>query len=189
MTEASIAPATRRVPPAPRLGAPRLRHTRLAALAAGTQPKALTAVDGAEADFAIGLANAQGRSYVEQAEVPLPDRMQQYTLLLRLEPRQVFMPDFLAQVDEADPLRQQRAVWQLVSGEASALNLMLAYDWRYTLAEADLPKVRGSTQLAGESLHSLAGRGIVQPGFIETLLKGKSSCPRTRGTTARWCGS
>jgi asparagine synthase (glutamine-hydrolysing) len=26
---------------------------------------------------------------------------------------------------------------------------MLAYDWRYTLAEADLPKVRGSTQLAG----------------------------------------
>ncbi len=26
---------------------------------------------------------------------------------------------------------------------------MLAFDWRYTLAESDLPKVRGSTQLAG----------------------------------------
>ena len=26
---------------------------------------------------------------------------------------------------------------------------MLAYDWRYTLAETDLPKVCGSTQLAG----------------------------------------
>ena len=26
---------------------------------------------------------------------------------------------------------------------------MLAYDWRYTLAETDLPKVRGSTALAG----------------------------------------
>jgi asparagine synthase (glutamine-hydrolysing) len=26
---------------------------------------------------------------------------------------------------------------------------MLAYDWRYTLAEADLPKVCGSAQLAG----------------------------------------
>ena len=26
---------------------------------------------------------------------------------------------------------------------------MLAYDWRYTLAEADLPKVGGSTALAG----------------------------------------
>ena len=32
---------------------------------------------------------------------------------------------------------------------SSALNRMLAYDWRYTLAEADLPKVCGSTQLAG----------------------------------------
>jgi hypothetical protein len=62
MTEASIAHATRRAPPTPRLGAPLLRDTRLAALAPGNQPKALTAVDGAEADFAIGLANAQGRS-------------------------------------------------------------------------------------------------------------------------------
>ncbi|WP_119352654.1 asparagine synthetase B family protein [Azohydromonas sediminis] len=90
----------------------------------------------------------KGRSYVEQAKVPLPDRMQQYNLLLRLGLDNVFTPDFLAQVDEADALRQQQAVWQQVQG-ASALNRMLAYDWRYTLAEADLPKVRGSTQLAG----------------------------------------
>ena len=61
-------------------------------------------------------------------------------------PEQVFTPDFLAQVDQADPLRQQRDVWQQVRG-ASALNRMLAYDWRYTLAEADLPKVCGSTAL------------------------------------------
>ncbi len=26
---------------------------------------------------------------------------------------------------------------------------MLAYDWRYTLADSDLPKVRGATQMAG----------------------------------------
>jgi len=90
----------------------------------------------------------KGRSYVEQAKVPLPDRMQMYNLLLRLGVDQVFTPDFLAQVDPADPLRQQQAVWQQVPG-ASALNRMLAYDWRYTLAEADLPKVCGSTQLAG----------------------------------------
>jgi asparagine synthase (glutamine-hydrolysing) len=91
----------------------------------------------------------KGRSYVEQAKVPLPDRMQQYNLLLRLDPRQVFTADFLARVDEADTLRQQRAVWQQVGGPASDLNRMLAYDWRYTLAEADLPKVRGATSLAG----------------------------------------
>ena len=91
----------------------------------------------------------KGRSYVEQAKVPLPDRMQQYNLLLRLDPRHVFTSDFLARVDEADPLRQQRGVWQQVPGSASALNRMLAYDWRYTLAEADLPKVCGSSALAG----------------------------------------
>ena len=185
----------------------------------------------------------KGRSYVEQAKVPLPDRMQMYNMLLRLGVENVFTPDFLAQVDPADPLRQQQAVWQQVSG-ASALNRMLAYDWRYTLAEADLPKVCGSTSLAGvqvgfpfldaalvdfslrlpteyklkglklrwffkealrgflpdeiltkkkqgfglpfgvwanqhaglkrfatDSLQSLAGRGIVQPAFIATLLK------------------
>jgi len=90
----------------------------------------------------------KGRSYVEQAQVPLPDRMQQYNLLLRLGLDEVFTPDFLAQVDPTDALRQQQAVWAQVQ-DASALNQMLAYDWRYTLAEADLPKVRGSTQLAG----------------------------------------
>jgi asparagine synthase (glutamine-hydrolysing) len=90
----------------------------------------------------------KGRSYVEQAKVPLPDRLQQYNLLLRLGLDNVFTPDFLAQVDPTDALRQQQAVWQQVPS-ASALNRMLAYDWRYTLAEADLPKVRGSTQLAG----------------------------------------
>jgi asparagine synthase (glutamine-hydrolysing) len=103
---------------------------------------------------ALPLAR-KGRSYVEQARVPLPDRMQQYNLLLRLDPQQVFTPGFLARVDEGDTLRQQREVWNLVDqanlapGRISALNRMLAYDWRYTLAEADLPKVRGSTALAG----------------------------------------
>jgi asparagine synthase (glutamine-hydrolysing) len=90
----------------------------------------------------------KGRSYVDQAKVPLPDRMQQYNLLLRLGIADVFTPDFLAQVDTSDPLRQQQAVWRQVQG-TSALNRMLAYDWRYTLAEADLPKVCGTTALAG----------------------------------------
>ena len=93
----------------------------------------------------------KGRSYIEQAKVPLPDRMQMNNLLLRLGVGEVFEPGFLARVDTAEPLRQQRAVWQQVP-HASALNRMLAYDWRYTLAEADLPKVCGTTALAGVSV-------------------------------------
>lgn len=96
---------------------------------------------------ALPLAR-KARSYVEQARVPLPDRMQMYNLLLRLGVNDVFERSFLAQVDTRDPLRQQQAVWQQVP-DATPLNLMLHYDWRYTLAEADLPKVRGSSALAG----------------------------------------
>lgn len=91
---------------------------------------------------------SKGRSYVEQAKVPLPDRMQMYNLLMRLDVDTIFTPDFLARVDTTDPLRQQRVVWQQAQG-ASPLNRMLAFDWRYTLAEADLPKVTGTTALAG----------------------------------------
>jgi asparagine synthase (glutamine-hydrolysing) len=90
----------------------------------------------------------KGRSYIEQAKVPLPERMQMYNLLLRSGIEQVLCPDFLAQVDTTDPMRRQRAVWQQVEG-ASPLNSMLAFDWRYTLAESDLPKVCGSAGLAG----------------------------------------
>lgn len=91
------------------------------------------------------------RSYVEQARVPLPERMQMYNLLLRLGVNDVLEPGFLAQVDTHDPLRQQKDVWELARG-AGPLNRMLAFDWRYTLGEADLPKVCGSTSLAGLSV-------------------------------------
>ncbi|RVT54441.1 asparagine synthase [Rubrivivax albus] len=97
---------------------------------------------------ALPLAR-KGRSYVQQAKVPLPERLQQYNLLQRMGVAQVFTPDFLARVDMQDTSRQQRQVWQLPPGNPSTLNRMLAFDWRYTLAEADLPKVRGSTSLAG----------------------------------------
>jgi len=123
----------------------------------------------------------KGRSYVEQAKVPLPDRMQQYNLLLRLDPRQVFAPEFLARVDEADPLRQQREVWNLVPGQASALNRMLAYDWRYTLAEADLPKVCGSTSLAGVSV----GFPFLDPALVDFSLALPTEY-KLKGLKLRW---
>ena len=97
-----------------------------------------------------GLRKA--RSYVEQAKVPMPARMQMYNLLLRLGTQQVLTPDFLAQVDTAAPLQLQQQVWDLVPTQASELNRTLAYEWRFTLAESDLPKVRGTTALAGVSV-------------------------------------
>ena len=89
----------------------------------------------------------KGSSYIEQASVPMPDRLQMYNLLLRLGTEDVLTPEFLAQIDASAPAEQQREVWAQPRN-ANDLNRTLAFDWRYTLAESDLPKVRGSTALA-----------------------------------------
>lgn len=90
----------------------------------------------------------KGNSYVEQARVPMPDRLQMYNLIMHLGPADVLTPECMAQIDTAAPLQLQRAVWQ-VPQNCSDLNKELAYDWRFTLAESDLPKVLGATGCAG----------------------------------------
>jgi asparagine synthase (glutamine-hydrolysing) len=87
-------------------------------------------------------------SYVEQARVPMPDRLQMYNLITRLGIEQALGKDFLAQVDISAPLQHQRKVWAAAQ-TANNTNRELAFDWRYTLAESDLPKVCGTTRLAG----------------------------------------
>jgi asparagine synthase (glutamine-hydrolysing) len=106
--------------------------------------------------------------------------MQMYNLLLRLGVENVFTPDFLAQVDTTDPLRQQREVWNHVQ-QAGTLNRMLAYDWRYTLAEADLPKVCGSTSLAGVSV----GFPFLDPALVDLSLRLPAEY-KLKGLKLRW---
>ena len=122
----------------------------------------------------------KGASYVEQARVPMPDRLQTYNLLGRLGHEEVLTPAFLAQVDRSSPLARQRAVW--AACEASTqLDRNLAFDWRYTLAETDLPKVRMATALAG-----------IEVGFPlldQDLMAFSQRLPtayKLRGLTLRW---
>lgn len=91
----------------------------------------------------------KGTSYIRQARVPMPDRMQSYNLLDRLGLEEVFTPVFLAAVNTNEPREHQRATWAAGPRQASLVNQMLTFDWRYTLAENDLPKVVGTTALAG----------------------------------------
>jgi asparagine synthase (glutamine-hydrolysing) len=123
----------------------------------------------------------KGSSYIEQARVPMPDRLQMYNLLLRLGLDDVLAPAFLAQIDRGDPARQQRAVWAQSGADASDINRMLAYDWRYTLAESDLPKVRGSTQLAGVDV----GFPFLDRALVDFSLGLPSHC-KLRGLKLRW---
>jgi asparagine synthase (glutamine-hydrolysing) len=87
-------------------------------------------------------------SYVEQAREPMPDRLRMYNLLLRLGSAEVLEPGFISLVDEASPGRLQRDVWAGAHA-LSEVDRTLAFDWRFTLAESDLPKVLGTTHLAG----------------------------------------
>jgi asparagine synthase (glutamine-hydrolysing) len=90
----------------------------------------------------------RGRNYVRDAERGLPDRLHHYNLLLRLGPEQLLTQGFLHQVRTDSVFEQQREVWALAQAD-NVLDRHLAYDWRYTLAESDLPKVRGAAALAG----------------------------------------
>jgi len=90
----------------------------------------------------------KARSYVRQARTPLPDRMHEYNLVLRLGVKNLFTPEFLRTVDVEAPMRLARHVWK-GSESPSYVNRMLAFDWKYTLADNDLPKVSRSCELAG----------------------------------------
>jgi asparagine synthase (glutamine-hydrolysing) len=89
----------------------------------------------------------KGVSYIEQARVPMPERTEMYNLLIRLGADQVLTPAFLSQVDQRAPHVLQKDVWNAAQA-STQINRMLAFDWRFTLAENDLPKVVGTTSLA-----------------------------------------
>ncbi len=87
-------------------------------------------------------------SYIEQASTPMPDRAQRYNLLRRLGAAEIFTAEWLADIDTDAPLAQQRRVYHAGPGHA-LINRMLAYDWKYTLADNDLRKVVTTGALAG----------------------------------------
>jgi asparagine synthase (glutamine-hydrolysing) len=93
-----------------------------------------------------GLKQATG--YVRHSRIPMPDRLQSFNLIMQLDPAKVLTADFLAQVDLGEPSKHMQATWSECRAP-SLINRMLAYDWRYTLADSDLPKVRGAAEMAG----------------------------------------
>ncbi|TVT76037.1 MAG: asparagine synthase [Denitromonas halophila] len=119
-------------------------------------------------------------SYVEQARVPLPDRIHQYTLLVRVGADNLLTPDYLSQIDQGAPDQASRDVWARIKA-GSDLNRMLAFDWKYTLADNDLPKILGTTDLAGV--------GVEFPLLDDALLDFSLALPldyKLRGFKLRW---
>ena len=119
-------------------------------------------------------------SYIEQASVPMPDRMQMYNLLTRLGLAEVLTPEFLAQIKPEDTLRQQRETYNAGDGHA-LVNRMLWYDWKYTLADNDLPKVLGATSLANIEV----GFPLLDDRLLDFSLRLDPEF-KVKGLTLRW---
>lgn len=95
----------------------------------------------------IGMVR-KARSYVEQANVPMPARLETYNLLGRYGPESMFEPDYLAGADTARPLAGLEQTYA-ASEAATLINRMLELDLKITLADNDLPKVVRACELAG----------------------------------------
>lgn len=97
----------------------------------------------------LGIAlGKKGHSYVSQAKIRLPGRLQSYNFLERHNVEEVFASDLIERVDRHAPQSAWRERYDEVD-PASALNRMLYLDWKFTLADNDLVKVCRSAQLAG----------------------------------------
>jgi len=88
------------------------------------------------------------RSYIEQARMPMPNRMQSYNFLNRIDLNLVFEKDFLAAIDINYPVKLLSHTYEQIPHD-SLVNRMLFLDWKFTLADNDLRKVNKMCELGG----------------------------------------
>jgi len=113
-------------------------------------------------------------SYIRQAAIPLPDRLESYNFLHRTPLTQVFEPDFMNAVDVEEPLALAREVYARTSSSAP-VNRMMHLDLKLTLADNDLRKVSRMCEVAGiEARYPLLDDDLVDfSGGIPAALKVK----------------
>ena len=92
------------------------------------------------------------KSYILQAKVPLPDRLESYNFLHRTLLNEIFSADLLTQVNYQQPDELLRAEYGRTEA-ISAINRMLHLDLKFTLADNDLRKVNRMCELAGVAVH------------------------------------
>jgi asparagine synthase (glutamine-hydrolysing) len=88
------------------------------------------------------------RSYVEQARIPLPERLEYWNLMYAADLEAMLEPDFRAAIEPRAPLDSQARRYGSAPAAAS-LHRMLYLDWQFTLADNDLRKVSSMCELAG----------------------------------------
>ena len=90
----------------------------------------------------------KARSYIEQARLAMPERMESYNFLQRSPLDEILSPELLSQIDPSGPLKNLAdAYWR--ADTDSMLKRMLHMDLKITLADNDLRKVSRMCDLAG----------------------------------------
>ena len=91
---------------------------------------------------------SKAQSYIRQANIPLPERMESYNYVYRQPLAEMFTPAFLAQIDSHQPSELLKEVYDRADS-SSYINRMLHLDIKFTLADSDLRKVGAMTEAAG----------------------------------------
>ena len=122
----------------------------------------------------------KANSYIQQANTPLPDRLESYNFLHRHTAQEVFSAEFLAAIDVHYPLALLREIYA-APASASPLNRMLYLDWHQTLHDNDLVKVNRMCQLAGIQ--------VIYPLLDDRLVEFSCRLPsslKLKGQRLRW---
>ena len=90
----------------------------------------------------------KAHSYINQAKVALPDRLDSYNFVNRFDLTTMFSPQLLQQVDTGQPAEQKRQRYHACRSD-DVVDKMMYLDWKFTLADNDLVKVNQMCQLAG----------------------------------------
>jgi asparagine synthase (glutamine-hydrolysing) len=106
------------------------------------------ALDGIIAENSRFKVLRKLRSYVDQAVVPLPERFETWNFVYREGAQIMFEPDFMRTIDPGAPFQQMSKTFAECESD-DLLDRMLFYDWRFTLADNDLPKVTRMCAAAG----------------------------------------
>jgi asparagine synthase (glutamine-hydrolysing) len=88
------------------------------------------------------------QSYVRQAKIPLPERMESYNFIYRQPLAEMFNADFLAQIDPGIPAILLKDPYERAES-SHFINRMLHLDIKFTLADNDLRKVSRMVEAAG----------------------------------------
>ena len=120
------------------------------------------------------------RSYIRQASMPLPERMESYNFVKRQQLNEMFEPEFLASVNHELPNEMLRDAYFRADSE-HPVNRMLHLDLKFTLADNDLRKVSGMCEAAGVEVR--------YPLLDEALVEFSGQLPvhyKVRGQRLRW---